>query len=136
VNDTWGHLSGSRVLVEAAGVLRVSARETDVVARFGGDEFAVVLPDTGTDGARSVAERIRERMAAHRFLEGEGLDVSLTASVGIATMPGGSGSPEALLAAADEAMYWIKERGKNGIHVAPFTVREARTGGKGRSVRR
>ena len=62
VNDTHGHLCGSRALVEAAGVIRGCARETDIVARFGGDEFAVVLPDTGSEGAVAVAERIRERI--------------------------------------------------------------------------
>jgi diguanylate cyclase (GGDEF)-like protein len=70
VNDTHGHLFGSRALVEAAAVIRGSARETDVVARFGGDEFALVLPDTGGEGAFAVGERIRERIAAHRFLAG------------------------------------------------------------------
>ena len=53
-------------------MIRGSARETDVVARFGGDEFALVLPDTGSEGAAAVGERIRERIAAHRFLEGTG----------------------------------------------------------------
>src|SRR5262249_29592278 len=72
VNDTPGHLCGSPALVEAAAVIRGSARETDVVARFGGDEFALVLPDTGGDGAFAVGERIRERLAAHIFLAGEG----------------------------------------------------------------
>ena len=66
INDTHGHLSGSRALVEAAAVIRGSARETDVVARFGGDEFALVLPDTGGEGACAVGERIRERIAAAR----------------------------------------------------------------------
>ncbi len=69
INDTHGHLFGSRALVEAAAVIRASARETDIVARFGGDEFALVLPDTGSDGAIAVGERVRERVAAHRFLE-------------------------------------------------------------------
>ena len=68
VNDTHGHLFGSRALVEAAAVIRSSARETDVVSRFGGDEFALVLPDTGGEGAFAVGERIRERIAAHSFL--------------------------------------------------------------------
>src|SRR5207245_4952039 len=73
INDGYGHLRGSRALVEAAAVIRGSARETDVVSRFGGDEFALVLPETGGDGAFAVGERIRERIAAHRFLAGEGL---------------------------------------------------------------
>ncbi len=83
INDSHGHLFGSRALVESASVIRASARETDIVARFGGDEFALVLPDTASDGAVSVGERIRDRLAAHRFLEGDGLSIALTASVGV-----------------------------------------------------
>jgi diguanylate cyclase (GGDEF)-like protein len=118
VNDTYGHLCGSRALVEAAGVIRGSARETDVVARFGGDEFALVLPDTGGEGAFSVGARIRERIAAHRFLAREGLDVRLTVSVGVATLPDVAASADELLQAADSAMYQVKDRGKNGIQAA------------------
>jgi diguanylate cyclase (GGDEF)-like protein len=118
VNDTHGHLAGSRALVEAAGVIRVSARETDVVARFGGDEFAVVLPDTDSDGASAVADRVRERVAGHSFLKDEGLDIVLTVSVGVATLPDVSITADGLIHAADTAMYWVKARGKNGIHVA------------------
>jgi diguanylate cyclase (GGDEF)-like protein len=118
INDTYGHLAGSRALVEAAGVIRASARETDVVARFGGDEFALVLPDTGVEGALYVGGRIRERLAAHRFLERDGLKISLTASVGVSTLPDTSTTAEGLIQAADQAMYWIKDHGKNGIKVA------------------
>lgn len=118
INDTHGHLSGSRALVEAAGVIRRCARETDVPARFGGDEFAVVLPDTGSEGAMAVAERVRERMFEHAFLAGDGLDIHLTASVGVATLPDVAASAEELIKAADTAMYAIKDSGKNGVRLA------------------
>jgi diguanylate cyclase (GGDEF)-like protein len=118
VNDTHGHLFGSRALVEAAAVIRSSARETDVVSRFGGDEFALVLPDTGGEGAYAVGERIRERIAAHRFLMGDGLDIHLTVSVGVATLPDVANSSEELVQAADKAMYRVKDSGKNGIQAA------------------
>jgi len=118
VNDTHGHLCGSRALVEAAAVIRGSARETDVVARFGGDEFALVLPDTGCEGAFAVGERIRERVAAHTFLAGDGLDIHLTVSVGVATLPDVAASADELMQAADKAMYRVKDAGKNGIQAA------------------
>ena len=118
VNDTYGHLFGSRALVEAASVIRTCARETDVVARFGGDEFAVVLPETARDGAVMVAERICDRIAAHSFLMADRLNVRLTASVGVATLPDVAGSAEELIQAADRAMYKVKASGKNGILVA------------------
>jgi diguanylate cyclase (GGDEF)-like protein len=118
INDTHGHLFGSRALVEAAAVIRSSARETDVVARFGGDEFALILPDTGGEGAFAVGERIRERIAAHVFLTSAALNVRLTASVGVATLPDAAASADELVHAADAAMYQVKDRGKNGIQAA------------------
>jgi diguanylate cyclase (GGDEF)-like protein len=118
INDRHGHLFGSRALVEAAAVVKASARETDIPARFGGDEFAVVLPDTGGEGAFAVGERIRERIAAHQFLAGEGLNIRLTASVGVATLPDVASTAEELVQAADTAMYQVKDRGKNGIQAA------------------
>lgn len=122
INDAHGHLFGSRALVEAAEVIRSSARETDVVARFGGDEFSLVLPDTGGEGAFAVGERVRERVAAHRFLAADGLDIHLTVSVGVATLPDAAASAEELVQAADAAMYLVKESGKNGIQAAPTST--------------
>ena len=118
INDRHGHLFGSRALVEAASVIRTSARETDMVARFGGDEFALILPDTGSEGAAAVGDRVRDRIAAFHFLQGDGLDIHLTVSVGVATLPDAADSADGLIQAADEAMYWVKDHGKNGIHIA------------------
>jgi diguanylate cyclase (GGDEF)-like protein len=118
VNDTHGHLHGSRALVEAAAIIKRSARESDIVARFGGDEFAIVLPDTDTTGALAVAARIRDRIAAHGFLADEQLGVRLTASVGVATLPAAGGSADELIRSADLAMYQVKASGKNGIQLS------------------
>ena len=88
-----------------------------MVARFGGDEFALILPDTGSEGAAAVGERIRERIDAHSFLQGDGLNIHLTVSVGVATLPDVAASTEGLIQAADEAMYYVKDHGKNGIYM-------------------
>jgi diguanylate cyclase (GGDEF)-like protein len=118
INDRYGHLCGSRALVEAAERISSGARETDIVARFGGDEFALILPDTGREGAMLVAQRVRECVAGHPFLAGEGIGYRLTASVGVSTLPDTASTPEMLLAAADTAMYRVKGRGKDGIEMA------------------
>jgi diguanylate cyclase (GGDEF)-like protein len=118
VNDSHGHLAGSKALVEAGAVIRGCARETDVVARFGGDEFALILPDTGPEGAKAVASRIREKIRSTTFLTSDGLSVRLTASIGVATLPDAAQTAEDLLRVADTAMYKVKYEGKDGIHVA------------------
>jgi len=124
VNDQNGHLYGSRALVEVAGILRECSRETDVVSRYGGDEFAVLLPDTGVDGAMAVARRVCERIRAHVFLEAAGINYRLTASTGVATLPDTVVTAEELIQASDDAMYQVKTDGKDGIRLATAVSRE------------
>ncbi len=119
VNDQHGHLWGSRTLVEVGRAIHSTVREIDVVARFGGDEFTVILPQTGPEGAQTIAERIRQRIADTVFLEAHGLRVRITASIGIASFPDHGRTKDDLIARADQAMYVVKSRGKNGVALAP-----------------
>jgi diguanylate cyclase (GGDEF)-like protein len=118
VNDQHGHLWGSRTLVEVGREIGSTVREIDVVARFGGDEFTVILPQTGPEGAAIIAERIRQKIAETTFLASYGMDVRITASLGIASFPDHGRSKDDLLARADQAMYLVKGRGKNGVALA------------------
>ncbi len=115
VNDAHGHLAGSHVLMEMAAVILSSIRDTDAVARYGGDEFVIVLPDTGMELAGTVAERIREKISRHSFHAGRNLSLSLTASFGVAAFPEHASSPQQLIACADTAMYEAKAANKNCI---------------------
>ena len=115
VNDRHGHLLGSRALVEVGALLRACVRLTDTAVRYGGDEFVVVLPNTSQRDATGVARRIQERVAAETFLTGHGVEVRLTVSVGVATLKRPTFSAADLIRNADEAMYWVKRHGRNGI---------------------
>jgi diguanylate cyclase (GGDEF)-like protein len=118
VNDEHGHLWGSRTLVEVGRVIGATVREIDVVSRFGGDEFTVILPQTGPEGAAIIAERIRQKITETTFLASYGLNVRITASLGIASFPDHGRTKDDLLARADQAMYMVKGRGKNGVALA------------------
>ena len=126
INDEHGHLVGSHVLMEMAAVILSSIRDTDAVARYGGDEFVIVLPDTGTELAGQVAERIRHRITRHNFTGGRRLQLSLTASFGVAAFPKHASSPQQLIACADTAMYEAKAANKNCVRfAADLTPRES-----------
>jgi diguanylate cyclase (GGDEF)-like protein len=130
INDAHGHLLGSRALIEAADVIRGCARETDIVARFGGDEFAILLPETDSEGAMRVARRLLDRIGRFVFLADRNQGNRLTASIGLATLPTVADTIEGLLEAADAAMYAVKASGKNGIRVAGGDVLPRRPRGE------
>ncbi len=115
VNDNYGHLQGDAVLREVARVLKETSREVDEPARYGGEEMAVALPQTGLQGAFEFAERVRARIEALRvdLLEGDGT-IRVTASFGVAALPDSApAEKDALVAAADAALYRAKRSGKN-----------------------
>jgi diguanylate cyclase (GGDEF)-like protein len=118
VNDLHGHLVGSHVLMEMASIILSSVRDTDVVARYGGDEFVVVLPESNVEQSAFVAGRVRERIERHIFTGGRGMRLQLTASFGVAAFPHHAQSPQQLIASADAAMYEAKAAGKNCVRFA------------------
>ena len=118
INDQYGHLAGSGTLAEVGSILAEEVRESDILARYGGDEFVVVLPETPPGGALVIAERLRRAIEEHAFLGSQGLAARISASFGIASYPDHALTPEGLIQKADQAMYRVKERDKNGIEVA------------------
>jgi diguanylate cyclase (GGDEF)-like protein len=118
VNDTHGHLSGSRLLVEVARVLRSCVRDEDVVVRYGGDEYVVLLVGIDSGGGLKVAERIRRAIEDHRFLSREGARVRVTASIGLASFPEHAAAQGEILDLADRAMYRGKRTTRNVVYMA------------------
>ncbi|WP_354700024.1 hypothetical protein DSM112329_00285 [Paraconexibacter sp. AEG42_29] len=122
VNDTHGHPVGDQVLVEVAVSLRDAVRSTDTVVRWGGEEFAVVLPHTDLRGAAVVAETVRAAVGGTRVPLRDGGELRVTASVGVAAAPDCAGDPDGLYAIADQALYVAKQRGKDRSCVAGLDV--------------
>ena len=119
VVDRYGHLVGSRAIAQIGRLIGRLVRPGDVAARFGGDEFVVVLPNTGTQQATQLAESIRAGIDACQRLEGEDVDLSgVTASIGLASFPDHGADAESLFRRADDAMYAAKGMGKNRVAVA------------------
>jgi diguanylate cyclase (GGDEF)-like protein len=117
INDTFGHLVGSQALAEMGQVFRRILRETDVVGRYGGDEFVIVLPETPLNGAMVIAERIRKKVEDYEFIA-QNVAIRLTVSLGVANCPKHTLTAEGLIKKADAAMYRAKELSKNSIKVA------------------
>ena len=115
VNDSHGHLVGTGVLRQLSRLLAQSVRQVDTVARYGGDEFTILLADTGERGARVIAERIRKWVADYAFEAGAARTLRLTCCVGLANYPAHGRTREALLDAADKAMYRAKSQGRNRV---------------------
>lgn len=116
VNDNFGHLVGSKVLVEVGQILMKSLRTIDIIARYGGDEFVIVLPQTIPEAALRVAERVRRLIEKNIFLKKDGYNIRLTASFGVASYPRSAKTKEELIKLADEAMYKVKSYTKNGVY--------------------
>lgn len=117
VNDTYGHLNGDAVLAELAQILVTGKRESDVCARYGGEEFALILHETEEAGARTLAERIRAKVAAATFPGG----LKLTISVGVAATTDAALFTQ-LIDRADQALYAAKQGGRNQVRVADMTA--------------
>jgi diguanylate cyclase (GGDEF)-like protein len=115
VNDTYGHPTGDVILYETARILRETAREIDMVGRYGGEEFVVILPGTDEEAAAQFAERVREAVSEYVFRD-EANEVKMTVSGGVASFPGTDiDHPDVLIKRADEALYAAKEGGRNRI---------------------
>lgn len=120
VNDKYGHLTGDAVLIESANILSQACRSTDVLGRYGGEEFLLLLPETDTESARLLAERIREDFEQHRFCQDDGVEISLTCSIGVTEFQADQ-SQTSLLQTVDRMLYSAKNAGRNKVVVNGYS---------------
>jgi len=118
VNDTRGHLVGSRTLAEIGTLIKDNIRKICKAARYGGDEFVILLPNTGKSGSMTLATKLCELFRAYEFIDDDGKPFNLTASFGLATFPDDAANKNDLIRLADEAMYRVKERTRNAVESA------------------
>jgi diguanylate cyclase (GGDEF)-like protein len=133
VNDSFGHLVGDIVIKDVADILRRSVRVFDVCSRFGGEEFAVLMPGTTVESAMKVAERIRERVESYRPADKRLSAVRVTASVGLAAVSSSGATAGSLIAQADDALYLAKRQGKNRLWA--FSESDGGQGGRANALR-
>ena len=122
VNDTYGHDVGDMVLKQLSQIIISTARSTDLAARFGGEEFIVLMPETDPLAALGAANRMLEIIAGTPFQIGDGRTLTRTVSIGVASLHPEGDSPEALLKRADEALYLAKNSGRNNVKVSTALV--------------
>jgi len=115
VNDVYGHLTGSKILIEFGKILLQDIRHKDCVTRYGGDEYILLLRDTGKDEAVSVSKRLLRLISENEFTTENGNSINITASMGISTYPGDGKDKNDLIAVADNNMYLAKKGSKNGV---------------------
>jgi diguanylate cyclase (GGDEF)-like protein len=118
VNDTHGHLIGSKLLAEIGYLIKAQLRLIDYAFRYGGDEFVILLPQTGKDSALVVARRLRDNLRTSTFCTDEGLNLNVRASIGVATYPHDAKSPHDIIRQADEMMYLVKNTTRDNIGIA------------------
>ncbi len=121
VNDSYGHLAGDQVLIDIAQIVKKNCRQSDLAGRYGGEELIILLPETEAAGAMIIADRIREMIEQHQTVDGKGVVIGVTVSMGIASLNGTElrniDKNERIIQYADDALLQAKKKGRNRIEL-------------------